>query len=63
MRLKFMLTAVLVNLVVLGGGTRLAAQASAAGHAPETPPPDACLVDKHYFRKHGATAYYGQKRP
>jgi L-ribulose-5-phosphate 4-epimerase len=31
--------------------------------APETPAPDACLVDKHYFRKHGATAYYGQKRP
>jgi L-ribulose-5-phosphate 4-epimerase len=31
--------------------------------APETPPPGACLVDKHYFRKHGAAAYYGQKRP
>jgi L-ribulose-5-phosphate 4-epimerase len=30
--------------------------------APETAPPDACLVDKHYFRKHGATAYYGQNR-
>jgi imidazolonepropionase-like amidohydrolase len=39
MRLKFVLTAVLVNLVVLGGATRLAAQASAAGHAPETPAP------------------------
>jgi L-ribulose-5-phosphate 4-epimerase len=31
--------------------------------APATPPPDACLVDRHYFRKHGAAAYYGQKRP
>src|SRR5207302_5004071 len=41
MRLKFVLTAVFVNLVVWGGATRLAAQASAAGHAPETPPPAA----------------------
>ena len=39
MRCKFILTAVLVNLVALGGATRLGAQASAAGHAPETPPP------------------------
>src|SRR5215475_11675635 len=39
MRFNFVLTAVLVNLVVLGGASRVAAQASAAGHAPETPPP------------------------
>ena len=39
MRFNFVLTAVLVNLVVLGGPTRAGAQASAAGHAPETPPP------------------------
>jgi L-ribulose-5-phosphate 4-epimerase len=30
--------------------------------APDAPRPDAHLVDKHYFRKHGQTAYYGQKR-
>ena len=30
--------------------------------APDAPRPDAFLVDKHHFRKHGATAYYGQKR-
>jgi L-ribulose-5-phosphate 4-epimerase len=30
--------------------------------APGAPAPDAFLVDKHYFRKHGAGAYYGQKR-
>ena len=24
-------------------------------------PPEQCLVDKHYHRKHGHTAYYGQK--
>jgi L-ribulose-5-phosphate 4-epimerase len=30
--------------------------------APDAPRPDACLVDKHHFRKHGADAYYGQKR-
>jgi L-ribulose-5-phosphate 4-epimerase len=31
--------------------------------APETPPPGACLIDRHYFRKHGEAVYYGQKRP
>jgi L-ribulose-5-phosphate 4-epimerase len=30
--------------------------------APHAPRPDSHLVDKHYFRKHGAAAYYGQKR-
>ena len=39
MRCKFILTAVLVYLVALGSAPRLGAQASAAGHAPETPPP------------------------
>jgi len=28
--------------------------------APDAPRPDAYLIDKHYFRKHGARAYYGQ---
>jgi L-ribulose-5-phosphate 4-epimerase len=30
--------------------------------APEARRPDSHLIDKHYFRKHGATAYYGQPR-
>jgi len=30
--------------------------------APEAPRPGSHLVDKHYFRKHGASAYYGQTR-
>jgi L-ribulose-5-phosphate 4-epimerase len=30
--------------------------------APDAPPPDRYLIDKHYFRKHGARAYYGQRR-
>ena len=30
--------------------------------APAAPRPDQHLVDRHYFRKHGTTAYYGQKR-
>jgi L-ribulose-5-phosphate 4-epimerase len=30
--------------------------------APDAPRPSAELVDKHYLRKHGAGAYYGQKR-
>jgi len=29
--------------------------------APDAPRPDQFLVDKHYFRKHGKSAYYGQK--
>jgi L-ribulose-5-phosphate 4-epimerase len=28
---------------------------------PAEPAPDRCLIDKHYLRKHGAQAYYGQK--
>jgi L-ribulose-5-phosphate 4-epimerase len=30
--------------------------------APDAPRPASHLVDKHYFRKHGTAAYYGQKR-
>jgi L-ribulose-5-phosphate 4-epimerase len=29
--------------------------------APDAPRPDQFLVDTHYFRKHGTSAYYGQK--
>ena len=29
--------------------------------APDAPPPERYLVDKHYLRKHGPKAYYGQK--
>jgi L-ribulose-5-phosphate 4-epimerase len=29
--------------------------------APDAPRPNRFLVDKHYFRKHGRTAYYGQR--
>jgi L-ribulose-5-phosphate 4-epimerase len=29
--------------------------------APDAPRPDQFLIDKHYFRKHGSRAYYGQK--
>ena len=29
--------------------------------APDVPPPDAFLVDRHYLRKHGKTSYYGQR--
>lgn len=29
--------------------------------APDAPRPDPFLIDKHYFRKHGKAAYYGQK--
>ena len=29
--------------------------------APDAPKPDQFLVDKHYLRKHGKGAYYGQK--
>ena len=29
--------------------------------APDAPKPDQFLIDKHYLRKHGKNAYYGQK--
>lgn len=29
---------------------------------PEVQPADQALLDKHYYRKHGANAYYGQSR-
>jgi L-ribulose-5-phosphate 4-epimerase len=29
--------------------------------APDAPAPDQFLIDKHYLRKHGPDAYYGQK--
>lgn len=29
--------------------------------APDAPPPDQFLIDRHYLRKHGKSAYYGQK--
>lgn len=29
---------------------------------PDAPRPDTCLVDKHHSRKHGPSAYYGQKK-
>ena len=29
--------------------------------APDAAPAAQCLLDKHYYRKHGANAYYGQK--
>jgi L-ribulose-5-phosphate 4-epimerase len=28
--------------------------------APDAARPDQCLIDKHYLRKHGPRAYYGQ---
>lgn len=30
--------------------------------APDAPRPEQFLIDKHYFRKHGSTASYGQKK-
>jgi L-ribulose-5-phosphate 4-epimerase len=30
---------------------------------PAEPVPDRFLIDRHYLRKHGAQAYYGQKKP
>ena len=30
--------------------------------APDAPPPDRFLIDKHYRRKHGPKAYYGQTK-
>ena len=29
---------------------------------PRLPPLDACIQEKHFSRKHGPDAYYGQKK-
>lgn len=29
--------------------------------APDAPLPDEFLIDRHFTRKHGPTAYYGQR--
>ena len=31
------------------------------GLSPDAPRPESFLIDKHYLRKHGSSAYYGQK--
>ncbi len=31
--------------------------------SPQVGPLDPVLLERHYQRKHGATAYYGQRRP
>lgn len=36
-------------------------EVAARAIAPDAPAPASFLVDRHYFRKHGDTAYYGQK--
>jgi L-ribulose-5-phosphate 4-epimerase len=48
------------HAVVLEYLARLAAETLAVG--PSTKAMQRPLLDKHFFRKHGRTAYYGQKR-
>jgi L-ribulose-5-phosphate 4-epimerase len=37
-------------------------EATVRAIAPDAPRPDPALVDRHFWRKHGATAYYGQNK-
>lgn len=46
------------NAVVLEECAKMALHTFALN--PKAPPMDQALLDKHYFRKHGANAYYGQ---
>ena len=46
------------NAVVLEEVAKMAAHCEAIN--PHCAPAPQCLQDKHYFRKHGANAYYGQ---
>ncbi|WP_138420334.1 L-ribulose-5-phosphate 4-epimerase [Aquibacillus sediminis] len=46
------------NAVVLEEVAKMAYRAYQLN--PDTPPMDQALLDKHYLRKHGANAYYGQ---
>ena len=48
------------NAVVLEECAKMAARAEMIN--PRIQPAPQCLQDKHYFRKHGANAYYGQKK-
>ena len=47
------------NAVVLDEVAKMAARTEMIN--PEVTPAPQMLQDKHYFRKHGANAYYGQK--
>jgi L-ribulose-5-phosphate 4-epimerase len=47
------------NAVVLEFIARLASETLRIN--PKTPPMQSVLLDKHFLRKHGASAYYGQK--
>jgi L-ribulose-5-phosphate 4-epimerase len=48
------------NAIVLEECARMATQTRVVNPAVE--PVEQVLLDKHYFRKHGANAYYGQKK-
>jgi L-ribulose-5-phosphate 4-epimerase len=52
-----------VSAVERAGVLEVLARLDIAGRlvAPTAPRPDQHLIDKHYFRKHGTSAYYGQK--
>ncbi len=45
--------------IVLEEVAKMAAMTLALNHGVDSAPQ--CLLDKHYYRKHGANAYYGQK--
>ncbi|MMZ66113.1 L-ribulose-5-phosphate 4-epimerase [compost metagenome] len=47
------------NAVVLEEVAKIAARMLQI--QPDTPPMDQTLLDRHFLRKHGANAYYGQK--
>ena len=47
------------NAVVLEECAKIAARMLALN--PDTPPMDQTLLDRHFLRKHGVNAYYGQK--
>ena len=49
------------NAVVLEECAKMAFHTLALN--PGAPPLDQALLDKHYYRKHGANAYYGQNTP
>jgi L-ribulose-5-phosphate 4-epimerase len=47
------------NAVVLEEVARMAYLAESINHHVQPAPKE--LMDKHYYRKHGANAYYGQQ--
>jgi len=49
------------HAIVVENVAKMAFYTEALREGPETPPMEPYILDKHFYRKHGPDAYYGQK--